>query len=257
MPESTASHVILQAASKRFETGVYALEKVDLEVSPGEFVGIIGPSGCGKTTLLRMLAGLCVPNTGSVLIDGLDPEHAAQDIAFVFQESTLLPWLNVRQNAGLLHRLRRTPSKEARERCQEALRLVQLEELESRYPKELSGGQKMRVSLARALSVSPRLLLLDEPFGALDEISRERLNEELVNIRLQRPSTALFVTHSVSEAVFVSDRIVIMSSHPGRIFRIVDIPLGLPRSAGLRRSREYLDLVAEISALLRTAEEAT
>jgi len=255
MPERVPSSVSIVDAWKRYGQESPVLEGISIEAAPSDFISIIGPSGCGKTTLLRLLAGLVPPDRGEILIDRLDPDHAAHEVSYVFQDPTLLPWLTVAQNISLPHRLARLDRQVSAERLASSLRLVRLEGLEKRYPRQLSGGQRMRVSLARALSMEPRLLLMDEPFGALDEMSREQLNEELLAIRQARPWTVFFVTHSVSEAVFLSNRLVIMSAKPGRIKHLVDIPLPYPRTAETRQSSQYQKLVAYVSGLLRSAEE--
>ncbi len=246
--------VSLRALHKHYGEGQLALGGIDFHAAPGDFISIIGPSGCGKTTWLRLLAGLSEPSGGSLQINGKAPSEAAHELSFVFQDSTLLPWLKVRQNVEILLKLRGIEPQQRQKRCEEVLSLVRLSEFAERYPRQLSGGQKMRVSLARALSISPGLLLLDEPFGALDEMTREHLNEELLAIRESETWTAFFVTHSVAEAVFLSNRVVIMSTHPGRIHRQVAVPLSYPRTADTRLSAEYQALVAQVSRELRSVE---
>ena len=232
------------------------LDRISLAAAPGEFLSLIGPSGCGKSTLLRLIAGLSPLTGGSLAVAGHAPDAAATELAFVFQDATLLPWLNVARNVEVPLRLRGVPAAERAATRARALELVGLTEKSHAYPRQLSGGQKMRVSLARALSLSPQLLLLDEPFGALDEITREHLNEELLAIRDRQSWTAFFVTHSVAEAVFLSDRVFVLSANPGRIHAEVRIDLARPRTAEPRLSRAYHDLVAEVSRLLRSAEGA-
>lgn len=248
------SRVVFDAVAQSYDGSAPVLSDLQLEASPGDFIGILGPSGCGKTTLLRLLAGLNAPTAGKILIDGLPPQDSGHDVSYVFQEPNLLPWLTVQDNAGLLLRLRRCPREAIATRCAEALRMVRLKGLEKRYPRQLSGGQRMRVSLARALSVSPRLLLLDEPFAALDEMTREHLNEELLTIREETQWTAFFVSHSVTEAVFLSNRILVMSTHPGRIHAEIEVPFPYPRNAETRLSPEFLALVARVSRILRSLE---
>jgi NitT/TauT family transport system ATP-binding protein len=250
----TTPLVALRDVSKSFGSAAVApvLAGVSLTAETGDFVSLIGPSGCGKSTLLRLIAGLLPVSTGALTIGGNSPGQAAPDLAFVFQEPTLLPWLTVAENIELPQKLRRASSSiRARDR---ALELVQLSDKANTYPRALSGGQKMRVSLARALSVSPKLLLLDEPFGALDEMTREHLNEELLAIHGQQKWTAFFVTHSVAEAVFLSTKILVMSSNPGRIHETVPVALPFPRNAETRLSKEYLQLVASVSRALRSVE---
>ncbi|HVS52295.1 MAG TPA: ABC transporter ATP-binding protein [Opitutaceae bacterium] len=247
--------VEFRAVSKRFGDGPLVLDGVSLAAQPGEFISLIGPSGCGKSTLLRLLAGLSPVNGGSIVIDGLTPEGAAAELAFVFQEPTLLPWLTVAQNVEVPQRLRGVPAAARRATRERVLDLVRLAAKADAYPRQLSGGQKMRVSIARALALSPKILLLDEPFGALDEMTREHLNEELLAIRGQQAWTAFFVTHSVAEAVFLSDRIFILAANPGRIHAEFSVSLPRPRTADTRLARDYHDLVAQVSRILRSVED--
>jgi len=248
--------VDLHDVTKRYGDGPLVLDRVSLAAAPGDFLSLIGPSGCGKSTLLRLIAGLSPVTGGTLRVDGRTPEQAAAELAFVFQEPTLLPWLTVAQNVGLPQKLRGIPPALRSATCQRVLDLVRLGDRTQAYPRQLSGGQKMRVSIARALSLSPKLLLLDEPFGALDEMTREHLNEELLAIRHAQAWTAFFVTHSVAEAVFLSNRIVVMAATPGRIHTEVPVTLAYPRTSATRLSREYHDLVGEVSRLLRTVESA-
>jgi NitT/TauT family transport system ATP-binding protein len=248
--------VELHDVTKRFGDGPVVLDRVNLTAQTGDFISLIGPSGCGKSTLLRLIAGLSPLTGGALRVDGRTPEEAAAELAFVFQEPTLLPWLTVAHNVEVPQQLRGVPPLERRLTSQRVLDLVRLDGRAGAYPRQLSGGQKMRVSIARALSLSPKLLLLDEPFGALDEMTREHLNEELLDIRQQQAWTAFFVTHSVAEAVFLSSRICMMSANPGQIHTEVPVPLAYPRTETTRLSRDYHDLVAEISCLLRSVETA-
>jgi NitT/TauT family transport system ATP-binding protein len=240
--------------TKRFGDGPLVLDRVSLSASAGDFVSLIGPSGCGKSTLLRLVAGLSPINSGSLTVDGTTPDAAAAELAFVFQEPTLLPWLTAAKNIELPLKLRGVTERERLTQRGRVLELVRLTEKADAYPRQLSGGQKMRVSIARALALSPKILLLDEPFGALDEMTREHLNEELLAIREQQAWTAFFVTHSVAEAVFLSHRVLVMSANPGRIHTEVAVPLAWPRTAETRLSREYHDLVAHVSRILRSVE---
>lgn len=246
--------VEFREVTKRFGGGPLVLDRVNLAAQPGEFVSLIGPSGCGKSTLLRLVAGLSPVTSGTVAVDGLTPDAAAAELAFVFQEPTLLPWLTVARNVELAPRLRGVPAEARAATRQRVLELVRLGERAGAYPRQLSGGEKMRVSLARALALSPKILLLDEPFGALDEMTREHLNEELLAIHAQAAWTAFFVTHSVAEAVFLSNRIVVMSSNPGCIQTEIRVGLPHPRTAETRLSRAYHDLVADVSRILRSFE---
>ena len=216
--------VELQAVAKHFGDGPRVLEDITLRAHPGEMISLLGPSGCGKSTLLRLIAGLTPATAGTLRVEGRPAGDPNASVAFVFQEATLLPWLSVRANVEVPLRLGRA---KAAERTATSTRLLELVGLGGRgdaYPRQLSGGQRMRVSLARALSLSPRLLLLDEPFGALDEMTRERLNEELLALQGAGGWTGFFVTHSVAEAVFLSHRILILSAHPGRVHAEVAVP---------------------------------
>ncbi len=241
--------------SKRYGDGPVVLDRLSLAAQPGEFVTLIGPSGCGKSTVLRLIAGLSPLSGGTLRIDGRPPgETSATDLAFVFQDATLLPWHNVARNVELplmLRGLRAAQRAPIRDRV---LDLVRLRDKAAAYPRQLSGGQKMRVSLARALSLSPKLLLLDEPFGALDEMTREHLNEELLAIRDRQAWTAFFVTHSVAEAVFLSHRVLVMAANPGRLHAEFAIDLPYPRTPDTRLSPAYQTLVAQISRTLRSVE---
>jgi len=241
-------------ATKRFGDGPSVLSGITLSASPGEFVSLIGPSGCGKSTLLRLIAGLTPLNDGQLSINLQTVAHKSGDLAFVFQEPTLLPWLTVRRNIEVMLRLRHTPADQRRALTDQMLALVGLEPFAAHYPRQLSGGQKMRVSIARALTLQPSLLLLDEPFGALDEMTRDRLNEELLAIRDRQHWTAFFVTHSVAEAVFLSNRIIVLAANPGRIAHEVTVDLPYPRTAETRLSTDYLKRVADVSRLLRSVE---
>jgi NitT/TauT family transport system ATP-binding protein len=246
--------VEFREVTKRFGEGPLVLDRINLAAQAGEFVSLIGPSGCGKSTLLRLIAGLSPVSGGSLTVAARTPEEAAAELAFVFQEPTLLPWLTVEKNVELPQKLRGIEGARRTETRRRVLDLVRLGEKARAYPRQLSGGQKMRVSIARALSIAPKILLLDEPFGALDEMTREHLNEELLAIREQQAWTAFFVTHSVAEAVFLSNRIVVMATNPGRIHTEVRIDLPYPRTAEVRLSRAYHDLVADVSRILRSVE---
>lgn len=246
--------VEFRVVSKRFGDGPLVLDGISFAARQGDFISLIGPSGCGKSTLLRLLAGLSPVTSGSLIVDGRTPDDAAADLAFVFQEPTLLPWLSVAANIEVPQRLRGESVAVRNESCRHVLELVRLADKAEAYPRQLSGGQKMRVSIARALALSPKILLLDEPFGALDEMTREHLNEELLAIRQQEAWTAFFVTHSVSEAVFLSNRILVMSANPGRIHTEIAVPVPYPRTEETRLSREYHDLVAHVSRILRSVE---
>jgi len=249
--------VEFREATKRFGEGPLVLDRLNLTVQPGEFVSLLGPSGCGKSTLLRLIAGLTPLTAGSLIVDRRSPDAAAADLAFVFQEPTLLPWLSVAANVELPLSLRGVAPAERSVTRRRVLDLVRLSEKADAYPRQLSGGQKMRVSIARALALSPKILLLDEPFGALDEMTREHLNEELLTIRERHAWTAFFVTHSVAEAVFLSNRIFIFSANPGHLHTEIPVPFPYPRTEATRRSRPFHDLVADVSRLLRSVEPDT
>ena len=257
MPAPLPPIVEFREATKRFGEGPLVLDLLNLTVQPGEFVSLIGPSGCGKSTLLRLIAGLTPLTAGSLIVDRRSPDAAAADLAFVFQEPTLLPWLSVAANIELPLSLRGVAPAERSVTRRRVLDLVRLSEKADAYPRQLSGGQKMRVSIARALALSPKILLLDEPFGALDEMTREHLNEELLTIRERHAWTAFFVTHSVAEAVFLSNRIFIFSANPGHLHTEIPVPFPYPRTEATRRSRPFHDLVADVSRILRTVEPDT
>jgi NitT/TauT family transport system ATP-binding protein len=243
--------VRLEQVGKRFGAGPAVLENISLAVEPGEFVSFIGPSGCGKSTLLRLIAGLTPASTGEVAVAGAPAGSARGEAFLVFQEANLLPWRRVAANVELPLMLRGDPVAGRRARARELLELVGLGDAAEKYPWQLSGGMKMRVSIARALSVAPRILLLDEPFGALDEMTRDRLNEDLLAIRQRDPFTSFFVTHSVAEAVFLSTRVVVLAPSPGRVAGEIAVPFPYPRPPELRETPEFLRLLAETSRALR------
>jgi NitT/TauT family transport system ATP-binding protein len=234
----------LRGVGKTFPNGVVALDKLDLEIHRGEFLTLLGPSGCGKSTALRLLAGLAPPTQGRVVRDN----PAAHEIGFVFQEPTLLPWATVAQNVRLPLRLKNTGGEERR--VEESLALVGLNEFRDAYPRELSGGMKMRVSIARALVTRPQLLLMDEPFAALDEITRFKLNDDLLRLWRGLNCTVVFVTHSVFESVYLSSRILLFSPRPGRVAAEFRIAAPEPREGSFRTSPEYGAQCREVSAAL-------
>jgi NitT/TauT family transport system ATP-binding protein len=250
-------HVAFRSVVKRFGDGPVVLERIDCTVGAGEFVALIGPSGCGKSTLLRLIAGLSPVTSGELVVDGRAPARGQAGTSFIFQEPTLLPWLSVQSNIEVPLRLRGTPREERKRLAADMLRLVRLDDVRRHYPRQLSGGMKMRVSVARALALSPRLLLMDEPFGALDEMTRHHLNEELLELRREQNWTAFFVTHSVAEAVFLSSRILVMAAKPGRIVADVPVPFPYPRAPELRDQHDFQDLVANVSCALRKSEVKT
>jgi NitT/TauT family transport system ATP-binding protein len=253
-PDPPQPIVELKDVEKRFGDGPLILDKIGFTAERGDFITLIGPSGCGKSTILRLISGLNPASSGRIVVDGLDPAGAVEKLAFVFQEPTLLPWHTVLRNVELPLRLHGADSSSRAEIARRSLSLVGLGDRMDYYPRQLSGGQKMRVSIARALSVSPKILLLDEPFGALDEMTRDHLNEELLAIRQQLAWTAFFVTHSVAEAVFLSNRIFVMSANPGRIHTEVRVDLPYPRTEETRQSPSYQKLVGDVSKMLRSVE---
>jgi NitT/TauT family transport system ATP-binding protein len=251
--ETSVPIVELAGVDKRYGDGPAILDKVSFSARSGDFITLIGPSGCGKSTVLKLIAGLSPATSGRIVVDGA-AAGSAEKLAFVFQEPTLLPWLSVQRNVELPQRLNGEGKEPRAESARRSLALVGLSDRTDYYPRQLSGGQKMRVSIARALTVSPRILLLDEPFGALDEMTRDHLNEELLAIRQQLAWTAFFVTHSVPEAVFLSNRILVMSANPGRIHEEIGVDLPYPRTEVTRESAPYQKLVAEVSGILRSVE---
>jgi NitT/TauT family transport system ATP-binding protein len=261
MTTSAAGQDVLRAAQplltlgqvgKRFPDGTEALDGINLRVAPGQFVSVVGPSGCGKSTLLRIVAGLEQPTSGSVQVPTDQIAYVFQ-VAYVFQDPTLLPWRSVQANVELLGELRGLPKEERRRRAGDAIRLVGLREFAGHRPRALSGGMRMRVSLARSLTLQPELFLLDEPFGTLDEITRERLNDELLQLFLTRRFAALFITHSVTEAVYLSTQVVVLSARPGRVLDRVEIPFDYPRPPELRFDPAFAKIAARVSACLRGA----
>jgi len=252
--EPAAPIVKFTALKKRYGDGPVILDDLTLDVAPGDFVTMIGPSGCGKSTVLKLVSGLSPATTGGLEVLGTRPKLARDRQAFIFQDATLLPWLTVQGNAELPLRLRGVPAPERRAKAAEMLALVGLEKNTGYYPRQLSGGMKMRVSIARALTLAPQLLLLDEPFGALDEMTRNRLNEELLMLRERTPFTAMFVTHSVAEAVFLSNRIIVMSAHPGRWHAEIKVDFPYPRRPELRELPDFQAKVTEVSRRLHEVE---
>jgi len=248
--------VSLRAITKIFDSGVAALGPLDLDIPRGEFVSLLGPSGCGKSTALRVIAGLASPTSGSVEVshhagDGR-PRHS---IGFVFQEPTLMPWTTVRENVRLPLKLANVAAAESDTRITEALARVGLADFADAFPRELSGGMKMRVSLARALVTDPDILLMDEPFAALDEITRFRLNNDLLALWRKLNKTVVFVTHSVFESVYLSQRVVVMTQRPGRIQADIRIETSEPRTEDFRTSAGYGDYCRKVSAALAPSYE--
>src|ERR1700692_2666401 len=241
--------VSLRAVTKVYDSGVAALGPLDLDVARGEFVSLLGPSGCGKSTALRLIAGVAAPSGGGVALrsGGARVAHA---IGFVFQEPTLMPWTSVRENVRLPLKLAHAPAAEADARVGEALAQVGLAEFADAHPRELSGGMKMRVSLARALVTDPDVLLMDEPFAALDEITRFRLNNDLLSLWRNLRKTVIFVTHSVFESVYLSQRVIVMTSRPGRVGAEFRIDAAEPRGEDFRTSADYAGYCRKVSSAL-------
>jgi len=242
----------LQGVGKVYPNGTRALDAIDLAVAPGEFLSLVGPSGCGKSTLLRLISGLAEPSEGRIdwPSDYFGGAPQAADIGFVFQDATLLPWANVADNVYLPLKLAGMSRGQAKSRIDDALAMVGLEGQGHLLPREASGGMRMRVSIARALVTEPKLLLLDEPFAALDEITRFKLNDDLLRLWRERRLTVLFVTHSVFESAFLSSRIVVMSARPGRIAADLPISFEAPRTSDLRTSAEFASVCRTVSAHL-------
>ncbi|PWJ77664.1 NitT/TauT family transport system ATP-binding protein [Pseudaminobacter salicylatoxidans] len=248
---SGAALLALRSVGKSFPNGVTALRSIDLSIGEGDFVSLLGPSGCGKSTALRIIAGLTMPTTG--MIDWQSGAGRQPSIGFVFQEPTLLPWASVFDNVWLPLRLKGVSRSEAAPAVTGMLERVNLAGFEKSVPRELSGGMKMRVSIARALITRPRLLLMDEPFAALDEITRFQLNDDLLELWREERFTVVFVTHSVFESVFLSSRIVVMAARPGRVFEEVAVDAGYPRDEAFRTSPDYAALCRRASDALGAA----
>jgi NitT/TauT family transport system ATP-binding protein len=243
--------VCLRGVTKVYDNGVTALGPFDFDVPRGEFVSLLGPSGCGKSTALRLIAGLSAPTAGQVMVASrADRSRPGQTIGFVFQEPTLMPWTSVCENVGLPLKLAHIPRDAAMARVDEALTQVGLAEFAGAYPRELSGGMKMRVSLARALVTDPDILLMDEPFAALDEITRFRLNNDLLALWRNLRKTVIFVTHSVFESVYLSQRVIVMTARPGRLSAEFRIDAAEPRNEDFRTSVEYAGYCRTVSNAL-------
>lgn len=255
MRPGNQAQIEIRNLSKVFEgkaRAVKALEDFSLTIDHNEFVSLIGPSGCGKTTLLRLLGGLLRPSSGEVLVQGRPAEEVryARQIGFVFQDAVLLPWRDVLENVELPLRVMGARGKGHRAKCLELIKLVGLSEFSHSLPRELSGGMKQRVAIARALSFDPKILLMDEPFGALDDLTRSEMNLELLRIWEKAKKTVVFVTHSISEAVFLSDRVVVFTPRPGRIREVAEITLPRPRDLGLRDSLEFISYTGRLRQLI-------
>ena len=234
--------------SMTFDDGTRALNNVSLSINAGEFVTVVGPSGCGKSTLLRIASNLETNTGGTCSID-------RNSIGYVFQDATLMPWRTVARNVELIAELHKLPKVERKQLAAEAIELVGLSGFDDKYPRQLSGGMRMRASLARSLVMKPKVFLFDEPFGALDEISRERLNDELLQLFQHEGFAGLFITHSITEAVYMSTKVLVMSARPGRIIAEFDVPFAYPRKHDLRYEAKFAELCGEISHALRGAYE--
>ncbi len=252
MTGQASAIVSLRGVGKTFERGTVALDGFDLTIGNGEFVSLLGPSGCGKSTALRIIAGLSEPSEGAVDWPGGNAA-AAGKIGFVFQEPTLMPWATIAANVRLPLQLTHADGVDADTAVRQALHRVGLAEFANGYPRELSGGMRMRASIARALVTEPRLLLMDEPFAALDEITRFRLNNDLLTLWQMLRRTVIFVTHSVFESVYLSQRIVVMTSRPGRVFAEIPVPAPYPRDENFRTSADYAGFCRLVSEALRGA----
>ncbi|HYI65531.1 MAG TPA: ABC transporter ATP-binding protein [Candidatus Limnocylindrales bacterium] len=250
------SIVDVQAVDKRFEMAgatTVALEGIDLNIGDREFVSLIGPSGCGKSTLLRLIADLTAPTAGQVTINGKPARKARldRDYGMVFQAPVLFDWRTIDENVQLPLEVMGMPRGERQQRSAEMLSLVELSDFARHHPWQLSGGMQQRAAIARALAFEPRLLLMDEPFGALDEMTRERMNDELLRIWERTGTTVVFVTHSIPEAVFLSSRVIVMSARPGRITHAIEIDLPRPRNDATRETDRYFALITEVREALR------
>lgn len=252
----TLPEIALRGVAKRYRSGAPVLENITLTIERGEFVSILGPSGCGKSTLLRMIAGLTPVSAGEIVVNGMTPVNARELMSFIFQDATLLPWRTVERNVGLGLELEWATRVARMEKVSEMLALVGLSSVAKAFPRELSGGMKMRVSIARALATRPRILLMDEPFAALDEMTRDRMNGELLRLQQEHGWTVVFVTHSVAEAVFLSSRIVVLAPHPGRIHEVVRVGLDRVRSDETRVSEGFEAEVSTVSKIVRGAHAA-
>lgn len=251
MAGENALEIELEHVSMRYQTDtteVMALADVSIDIQKGEFVSLLGPSGCGKTTLLRIIADLIQPTSGGIRVAGKSAKEArlAQKYGIVFQSPVLYDWRKVKQNILLPLEMMGVKKAEREERVNSLLELVGLVDFKDKYPWQLSGGMQQRVAIARALAMEPEILLMDEPFSALDEFTRERLNEELLSIWSKVGNTVVFVTHSIPEAIFLSDRVFVLSPHPGRLSAVVEIPLPRPRTLEMRNSPEFYQMISKI-----------
>ena len=251
--EANAGAIGVSAVSKVFPTGLEALRAVSVDIQPGEFVSFVGPSGCGKSTLLKLIGGLTEPTQGRVRVGGAEVAGPRRNVGIMFQTAVLFPWRTVLENVLLPIEVFGVERATAIDKARGILRLVGLEGREGAYPRELSGGMQQRAALSRVLITDPPIILMDEPFGALDEFTRERMNLELLRIWSERRQTIIFVTHSINEAVFLSDRIVVMDTLPGRVLSVVEVPLARPRSIEVMKSLEFARTAFELREYLGVA----
>lgn len=250
--------VTIRGVGRTYRSGLIALQDVDLDIAAGEMIALVGPSGCGKSTLLKIIAGLLSPTSGEISFGGPVQQPKARrgvaegrpEIGYVFQDAHLLPWRRVLRNVELFLEVDGVKKAQRRQRAREALDLVGLASFEHVFPAQLSGGMKMRVSLARTLATDPQLMLFDEPFAAVDEITRNRLNNDLIRLQRERHVTGVFVTHSITESVFLADRVAVMSPGPGRIVDIVEVPFGDERPASLRTSAEFAAVARRVGEIM-------
>ena len=240
--------ISLKNIGMEYQNGVTALTNVSIDIKKGEFVSLLGPSGCGKTTLLRIIADLLKPTSGEVTVGGETPTEARlkRKYGIVFQSPVLYDWRTVKKNVMLPMEILKVPKADREELAMQMLELVGLTDFADRYPKQLSGGMQQRVGIARALAIQPEILLMDEPFSALDEFTREKLHEDLLRIWRKTDKTIVFVTHNIAESVFLSDRVCVLSPHPGRLSALIDIDLARPRTAEIKNTIEFTDYVAKI-----------
>jgi NitT/TauT family transport system ATP-binding protein len=251
-----SARIELAEVDKRFANGVEAVRAISAAIAPGQFVSLLGPSGCGKSTVLRLMAGLEQPSAGWVRIGGAPARQRVDAMSYVFQEPTLMPWASALDNVALPLRIQGAARRPAHEKATQALAAVGLADRAGSYPAELSGGMKMRASIARALVTRPAVLLLDEPFAALDEITRQRLNDDLLALWAEQAPTAVFVTHSVFEAVYLSQRVLVMGGRPGRLIADLPVALAYPRTPALRLQPPFMQQCQRVSEALERGQAA-
>jgi NitT/TauT family transport system ATP-binding protein len=254
-PGTSETQIAISGVSKSFQTRngtVQALQNIDLSIKKGEFVSVLGPSGCGKSTLMMLLSGLDTVTTGRITVGTKHIHGPNPDAGIVFQQDVLLEWRSALQNILIQAEIRGSDMKEATERARQLLKMVSLQDFENSYPKELSGGMRQRVSICRALLHKPPLLLMDEPFGALDAMTRDQLQIDLLRLCAETDMTVFFITHSISEAIFLSDRVVVMSPRPGRIEKIIDIDLPRPRRLAMREDPRFVEYTRELTDIFKS-----